>query len=83
MKQLNKKFYKNKKILITGHSGFLGSWLSISLKSLGAKLYGISKKNVPNQSLNSILNLDSLFEKVYYLDLSLENKLEKKNKYQT
>ena len=78
MKQLNKKFYKNKKILITGHSGFLGSWLSISLKSLGAKLYGISKKNVPNQSLNSILNLDSLFEKVYYLDLSLENKLEKK-----
>ncbi|MGZ3759338.1 MAG: CDP-glucose 4,6-dehydratase [Mucilaginibacter sp.] len=32
--------YKNKKILITGHTGFKGSWLSIWLKMLGAEVYG-------------------------------------------
>ena len=31
------KIYKNKKILITGHTGFKGSWLSIWLNYLGAK----------------------------------------------
>ncbi|MGV8980214.1 CDP-glucose 4,6-dehydratase [Clostridium sp.] len=33
-------FYKNKKVLITGHTGFKGSWLSIWLKELGAKVVG-------------------------------------------
>ena len=34
--------YKNKKILITGHTGFKGSWLTLWLSMIGAKLYGIS-----------------------------------------
>ena len=32
--------YKNKKVLITGHTGFKGSWLSIWLKELGASVSG-------------------------------------------
>ena len=47
MKELN-KFYKNKKILITGHTGFKGSWLAALLHLLGSKIYGVSlgvKKN--------------------------------------
>lgn len=36
--------YKNKKILITGHTGFKGSWLTIWLKSLGADIIGIAKE---------------------------------------
>lgn len=35
-------FYRNKKILVTGHTGFKGSWLAIWLESLGAKVTGIS-----------------------------------------
>ena len=34
--------FKNKKILITGHTGFKGSWLSLWLKKLGADVTGIS-----------------------------------------
>jgi len=34
--------YTNKKIIITGHTGFKGSWLSLWLKQLGAKVSGIS-----------------------------------------
>lgn len=30
--------YRNKKVFITGHTGFKGSWLSIWLQTLGAKV---------------------------------------------
>jgi CDP-glucose 4,6-dehydratase len=33
-------FYKDKKVLVTGHTGFKGSWLSIWLNMLGAKVTG-------------------------------------------
>ena len=36
--------YRNKKIIITGHTGFKGSWLSAWLILLGAKVIGISDK---------------------------------------
>jgi len=32
--------FRNKKILITGDTGFKGSWLTIWLKKLGAEVYG-------------------------------------------
>lgn len=35
-------FYKNKKVLVTGHTGFKGSWLSIWLNMLGAEVIGIA-----------------------------------------
>lgn len=35
-------FYKSKRILITGHTGFKGSWLSIWLNELGAEIIGVS-----------------------------------------
>ena len=40
----NKNFWKNKKVLVTGHTGFKGSWLVIIMKFLGAKVYGLSLK---------------------------------------
>ena len=36
------KQYKNKKVLVTGHTGFKGSWLTLWLKLLGAKVTGLS-----------------------------------------
>lgn len=36
------KFWQGKKILVTGHTGFKGSWLSLWLQSLGAELIGFS-----------------------------------------
>jgi CDP-glucose 4,6-dehydratase len=34
-------FYKSKKVLVTGHTGFKGSWLSIWLHELGAEVVGV------------------------------------------
>ena len=37
-----KKIYKGKKVLVTGHTGFKGSWLSVWLMKLGAEVIGYS-----------------------------------------
>ncbi len=39
---INKKFWQNKRVFITGHTGFKGSWLSIWLRALGAKVTGFA-----------------------------------------
>ena len=59
-------FYKDMKILITGHTGFKGSWLSTWLSQLGAKVIGLSDKvptepahyNFIRESLDSDLRID-------------------------
>ncbi len=42
------KVFKNKKVIITGHTGFKGSWLTSWLLKLGAKITGISS-NIPSK----------------------------------
>ncbi|MDC1279779.1 CDP-glucose 4,6-dehydratase [Pelagibacteraceae bacterium] len=49
-------FYKNKKILITGATGFKGSWLCSWLLELGAKVYGTGF--TPNQNKNLFYDLE-------------------------
>ena len=39
---INSNFWLNKKVFITGHTGFKGSWLLIWLEMLGAKIKGYS-----------------------------------------
>ena len=52
-----KEFYKGKKILITGHTGFKGSWLCVLLQELGAKVYGYALLPPTNPDLFTILGL--------------------------
>ena len=47
----NKEF-KNKKIIVTGHTGFKGSWMTAILVSYGAKVIGISDNKIKNSHLN-------------------------------
>ncbi|MFM1877125.1 MAG: hypothetical protein RL266_2862 [Bacteroidota bacterium] len=47
MSQLE-SFYKDKKVFITGHTGFKGSWLSAWLLKLGAEVHGFAK-NIPTE----------------------------------
>ena len=50
--------YKNKKVLITGHTGFKGSWLTTWLLKLGANVVGVSKDIPTNPSMFKELNLE-------------------------
>ena len=59
-----KKFWKNKKVFITGHTGFKGAWLCIFMNLLDAKIYGYSlppeKKSLFNQA-----NCKKFLKKIY------------------
>jgi len=49
--------YKNKKVLITGHTGFKGSWLTIWLNMLGANILGYSIDTPTNPSMFKSINI--------------------------
>jgi len=38
----NLKIFRNSRVIVTGHTGFKGSWLTAWLKELGANIMGIS-----------------------------------------
>jgi CDP-glucose 4,6-dehydratase len=57
------EFYKNKKIFITGHTGFKGSWLSLWLTKLGSDVCGYSLSPNTEPNLFNILNLKSSISK--------------------
>ncbi len=48
---MNPNFWKDKKILLTGHTGFKGSWMSLWLQEVGAKVTGYSDAIPTNPSL--------------------------------
>ena len=52
---MNKLFWKNKKVFITGHTGFKGGWLSLWLNTLGANVSGFSlNPTTENSFFNSV-----------------------------
>lgn len=58
MKNFDLTFFKNKNILITGHTGFKGSWLSTILIEAGANVFGYSLPPPTSPSLFELAKLD-------------------------
>jgi len=54
---VNPGFWRGKKVLVTGHTGFKGSWLSIWLQHLGATVIGVSLDPPTNPSLYQQANI--------------------------
>jgi CDP-glucose 4,6-dehydratase len=48
---VNPDFWRDKRVLLTGHTGFKGSWLSLWLQSMGVKLVGLALESPTNPSL--------------------------------
>lgn len=69
MLSLGNKF-KNKKVIVTGHTGFKGSWLTLWLKLLGANIIGISNYLPSNPSHYNKLNLK---KKITDIKLDIRN----------
>jgi len=55
-------FWKNKRVLITGHTGFKGSWMTFWLNQLGAKVAGFSLAPEDSPNLFDLLNLENSCE---------------------
>ncbi|MFC1756237.1 CDP-glucose 4,6-dehydratase [Patescibacteria group bacterium] len=57
-----KEIYKGKKVLVTGHTGFKGTWLTIWLTKLGADVAGFSLPELPTDPSN--FDLSKVTEKI-------------------
>jgi CDP-glucose 4,6-dehydratase len=66
--------YRNKRVLVTGHTGFKGSWFSQWLLDLGAIVCGISLAPATQPSLYSLLGLEAQLES-HLLDIRDTNKV--------
>lgn len=58
MQNLFSQIYKDKIVLVTGHTGFKGSWLVYWLEQMGAKVIGYSLEAPTEPNHISLLNLD-------------------------
>jgi CDP-glucose 4,6-dehydratase len=56
--------YKGKKVLITGHTGFKGSWLCLWLHTLGAKVTGYALDPPTNPSMFKICRIDEIMTSI-------------------
>ena len=70
-----KSIFSNKKVIITGHTGFKGSWLSLWMNMLGADLYGISLSVPTKPSHFEFLDLN--FKQDIRIDISKSKQIDK------
>lgn len=67
--------YKNRKVLVTGHTGFKGSWLTLWLQMMGAEVIGISLPSDTSPNHCDLLKLDI---ESYYIDIRDEDSIRQK-----
>lgn len=68
------EIYRNKKVLVTGHTGFKGSWLTVWLAQLGAKVYGYAL-SMDTPTLYDVCKTDSLLADECIADIRDRKKL--------
>ena len=62
MDKYSNTFWRGKKVFLTGHTGFKGSWISIWLNHLGAEVKGYSLEPTTNENLYDIAKIDTIVE---------------------
>lgn len=70
----NDKFWFGKRVLVTGHTGFKGSWLTLVLSNLKAKVLGISLKPETSPNLFDAADITDLSDN-HFVDINDQNKL--------
>ncbi len=58
----NPSFWKDKKVLVTGHTGFKGAWLSLWLQRMGAQVSGLALEPSTSPALAGLLKIDELID---------------------
>lgn len=70
--------FRSKNILITGANGFTGTWLSVYLTMLGARVYGFGKKKCHTNNFYNAYDSGIFYD---FEVLNIENFIKLKNKY--
>ena len=79
--ELLKNKFKGKKILITGNTGFVGSWLAILLNLSGAKILGYSLKKKDTRFLSNTRQFKKKIKTIYYDINNFDKNLNKIKKF--
>lgn len=79
---INPQFWQGKRVFLTGHTGFKGSWLSLWLQILGADVLGYSLKPATEPSLFEIAQVGAGMTSVFGDILDLANLTEVMSDYQ-
>ena len=72
--QINATYWQGRRVLVTGHTGFKGSWLTIWLKELGCQVTGLSLKPSTDPALFELANISGLCES-HFVDIRDVSKL--------
>lgn len=75
--RVNPVFWQGKRVFLTGHTGFKGSWLSLWLSSMGAKVTGYALAPNAQPNLYDTLGVASLIEASHLADIRDLNCLQK------
>src|SRR5262245_20696655 len=70
------RFYSGKRVLVTGHTGFKGSWLALWLKKLGATVAGYATEPPTNPNLHSLIH-QYVFSQEFIADIRDTAQLER------
>lgn len=68
-------FYAGKRVLVTGHTGFKGGWLSLWLKELGADVLGLALPPEPSPNLYEVIR-PGTFSREFFIDVRDDAALE-------
>jgi len=71
---IDRAYWHGKTVLVTGHTGFKGSWLTLWLKELGCNVIGVSLEPPTNPSLFELAGVSKFCES-YIIDIRDEKKL--------
>jgi CDP-glucose 4,6-dehydratase len=68
MTPISSKFWKGKRVLLTGHTGFKGSWMALWLHRLGASVTGVSLPPITTPNLFTLAKIQVLTDS-HFLDI--------------
>ena len=74
--QVDPSFWKDKRIFLTGHTGFKGGWLSLWLCSMGAKVIGYSLPPNTHPNLFEVAKVATVLEQSHFADIRDLEKLQ-------
>ncbi len=77
MGSVDQNFWQSKKVFLTGHTGFKGSWLSLWLSSMGAEVYGYSLSPDTSPNLYDLLSIKDIISHSYIDDIRNFSQLKK------
>ena len=69
----SESFWKGRRVLLTGHTGFKGSWLSYWLTMLGANVTGVGLSPLTSPALYNLLSLEKIVTSNIVDILDLQN----------